>query len=51
MAKLRACSPEHLLKKAMSEEHQDYNRLIALVGIEKAEQTIKEMIESYLKKE
>lgn len=32
-------------------EIEDYNRLIALVGIEKAEQTIKEMIESYLKKE
>ena len=32
-------------------EIEDYNRLIALVGIKKAEQTIKEMIESYLKKE
>lgn len=30
-------------------EIEDYNRLIALVGADKAEQTIKEMIEKYIK--
>lgn len=30
-------------------EIEDYNRLIALVGADKAEQTIKEMIENYIK--
>jgi len=31
------------------DEIEDYNRLIALVGADKAEQTIKEMIEKYIK--
>jgi len=34
MAKLRACSPEHLLKKAMSEEHRVLPVATLLDGIE-----------------
>lgn len=50
LAKLNAVTKKRqIIITFTGDEIEDYNRLIALVGEDNAEKTIKEMIEKYIK--